>query len=330
MNLLLLAALVTALGAAALLLTGMALHHFYWRGRLHGRARAITDASRRQRTIIPTRAPGEGIEPLLGRRPNVVERWLRRHWPGLAAWEVKLAAAGFRLGVTAMASSMLALVLAGTGFLRLAGVSWPVSALLAAAGVRLGLGLALKLGLRRRRRRFLALLPDALGLMVRGLRAGVPVTECVAEVSREVADPLGAAFRLASEQVRLGQNLEEALAAQTRGLDLRPMHFLTVSLSIQRETGGNLAEILDGLIVLLRKREQMSLKISAMSSEARASAAIIGALPLCMAAAMWAFAPTYVMPLFITDAGRALLLAATVSLGAGSWLMVQMIRFERG
>ncbi|WP_374471226.1 type II secretion system F family protein [Phenylobacterium sp.] len=215
----------------------------------------------------------------------------------------------------------------------------------AALGLALGtpLGLALLSGLAnglllphlavgamigQRRRRFLALFPEAIGLIVRGLRSGLPITEAVSIVGAEIADPVGQEFRSVSDQMRLGVRLEDGMWQAARRLDLAEFNFLVIALSVQRETGGNLAETLENLEQILRRRQQMALKIRAMSSEATASALIIGALPFFMAALMWVVSRDYLTVLFTDPRGQLMLAGGVGSLAAGAMIMRQMVRFE--
>ena len=124
--------------------------------------------------------------------------------------------------------------------------------------------------------------PDAIDLIVRGVRSGLPVAEALQATGQELPNPVGALFREVTGTVKLGKTLDESLALAGRTLDVQELKFFMISLTIQQETGGNLGEILYNLGVLMRRREQMKLKIKAMSSEARASAMIIGSLPFIM------------------------------------------------
>jgi tight adherence protein B len=180
----------------------------------------------------------------------------------------------------------------------------------------------------RRKARFLKLFTDAISLIVRGLRAGLPVTETIGVVGREVAAPVGEEFRRVADQVRLGRPLEQALQQAAQRLNLPEFNFLVISLSVQRETGGNLAETLENLGHILRSRHQMRLKIKAMSSEATASALIIGSLPFVMALLMFLFSRDYLAVLFTNPLGQIMLAGGMVSLLAGAVIMRQMVRFE--
>jgi len=180
----------------------------------------------------------------------------------------------------------------------------------------------------RRRAAFLKLFPEAIGLIVRGLRSGLPVTETIAVVGREIGDPVGEIFRGVAEQVRLGASLEDALWHAAHRLKLQEFNFLIISLSVQRETGGNLAETLQNLETILRRRQQMRLKIKAMSSEATASALIIGSLPFIMALLMTFVSPDYIRVLFTNPMGLLMLGVGSASLAIGGLVMRQMVRFD--
>src|SRR5262249_36955451 len=169
----------------------------------------------------------------------------------------------------------------------------------------------------RRIKRFEALFPEAIGLIVRGLRSGLPATESMQVVGREIGDPVGEEFRRISDDVRLGLPLEQALWDTAKRIGTPEFNFLVVTMIVQRETGGNLAETLENLDQVLRRRRQMRLKIKAMSSEARASAAINGSLPFIMFAILLVVNNAYAMTLINTHAGNMLLAGAACSMMTG-------------
>lgn len=175
---------------------------------------------------------------------------------------------------------------------------------------------------------FTAIFPDAIDLIVRGLRAGLPVTESIAAVGCEMADPVGREFRQIADAVTLGRQLEEALWDTAKRLDTAEFKFFVISLSVQRETGGNLGETLANLSGILRSRKQMKLKIKAMSSEARASAMILGSLPFIMFGIIYFLNPGYETELFTDPRGRVMLGAALLTMGMGIAVMAKMVRFE--
>lgn len=180
----------------------------------------------------------------------------------------------------------------------------------------------------RRVNRFTNLLPEAIGLMVRGIKSGLPIAETMIVIGQEVPDPVGEEFRRVSDQVRLGQPLEQSLWDAAKRIDTAEIKFLVVSMSVQKETGGNLAETLENLDQILRRRRQMKLKVKAMSSEARASASIIGALPFIMLGVMSAVNQAYIARLFETTLGNKMLAGGGFAMSLGVYIMQKMARFE--
>jgi tight adherence protein B len=180
----------------------------------------------------------------------------------------------------------------------------------------------------RRAMRFTVLFPEAIGLMVRTIKSGLPITEAFQIVGQEIADPVGAEFRQISDQIRLGQSIDQVMWDAARRVGTPEIKFLVVTLSIQRETGGNLAETLENLDNILRRRRQMKLKVKAMSSEARASAMIIGSLPFIMMALLSVVNHEYIALLFTTPRGHTLLGAGAASMSIGVGIMIKMVRFE--
>lgn len=181
---------------------------------------------------------------------------------------------------------------------------------------------------KRRANKFTALFPDAIGLMVRGIKSGLPIAETFVVVAQEVPDPVGLEFRRVSDQIRLGQQMDQALWDCAKRVDTAEIKFLVVSLSVQRETGGNLAETLENLETVLRRRRQMKLKVRAMASEARASAAIVGSLPFITAALLLGINRPYIMRLVETNLGNKMLIGATFAMSAGIYVMQKMAKFE--
>ncbi len=180
----------------------------------------------------------------------------------------------------------------------------------------------------RRVRKFLGSFPEAIDTICRGLRAGLPITESIATVGNELPDPVGIEFRRISDSVRMGRSLDESMWDVAGRLDTPEFRFFIIALAIQRETGGNLAETLGNLADLLRKRRQLRLKIRAMSSEARASAMIIGSLPFLMFALLMAVNSEYMMIMLTDLRGKFLLAGGLTWLSLGVFVMKQMINFE--
>ncbi|MDX2113246.1 MAG: type II secretion system F family protein [Alphaproteobacteria bacterium] len=205
------------------------------------------------------------------------------------------------------------------------------SALAFAIAVLVGGWIPLKLldmAISRQAKAFLRLFPDALDLMVRGLRSGLPISESFNVIATEIPNPVGAVFAEVASTMKLGVPMEKALFDIAKKLELTEFNFFTTSIVLQRETGGNLAEILNNLSEVLRSRYIMQMKIKAMSSEARASAYIIGALPFVVVAAVMAVSPKYMMPLWEDYRGNIALGIAVGMMTLGGWIMRRMTQFQ--
>lgn len=176
--------------------------------------------------------------------------------------------------------------------------------------------------------KFNAKFADAIELLVRGLRSGLPVTETLQVVAQEIDGPVGVEFKGVVDRIKVGRTMEEALQVTADRLNIPEFNFFCITLAIQRETGGNLAETLSNLADVLRKRSQMKLKIKAMSSESKASAMIVGALPFIVAGLITWINPEY-MGDFLTD-DRLIVtgLGGFTWMGIGVFIMAKMVSFE--
>jgi tight adherence protein B len=182
--------------------------------------------------------------------------------------------------------------------------------------------------IKRRINKFNARFPDALELMVRGLRSGLPISETLGIVADEIPGPVAIEFRHVSDKMKIGRTMEAALQETADRLATAEFQFFTITLAIQRETGGNLAETLANLADVLRKRAAMKLKIRAMSSESKASAWIVGALPFIVFTLIWFINPSY-MHTFLTDERLMVVgLGGLVWMGLGVFIMAKMVNFE--
>ena len=198
-------------------------------------------------------------------------------------------------------------------------------------GIPLGVGLPYFFITRmaaNRLTRFLKMFPDALDLIVRGLKSGLPATESITLVGHEVPDPVGSEFRHIADAMKLGQPLEVALSEAAQRIPLTDFQFFVISLSVQKETGGNLTETLENLSNLLRRRQQMKLKIRAMSGEAKASAYIIGSLPFILGTIIYMMNPEYTSQLFTDPRGRIMVGVGLCWLSIGAGIMAKMVSFE--
>jgi tight adherence protein B len=206
-----------------------------------------------------------------------------------------------------------------------------------AAALSLGVGLMVGAGLphgvvsffiKRRTNAFTAKFPDAIELLVRGLRSGLPVTETLGVVSTEVPGPVGEEFKMVTERIRIGKTMEDALQETADRLNTPEFSFFCITLAIQRETGGNLAETLSNLADVLRKRAQMKLKIKAMSSESKASAYIVGALPFIVFIMIYMINPGYLGGFFTDDRLIVTGLGGLTWMSIGAFIMAKMVSFE--
>jgi tight adherence protein B len=180
----------------------------------------------------------------------------------------------------------------------------------------------------RRQNKFIELFPDAIDLMVRGLKSGLPINDSIKTAGEEVPDPVGQELRRVTDAVRMGTKIEDALWETSERLDLQDFKFFTVSLAIQTETGGNLSETLANLSNVLRGRRQLKLKVKAMSSEAKASAYIIGSLPFVVGFLIYLVNTDYIMTLFTDSRGNVMLAIGGLMFLTGGAVMYKMVKFE--
>jgi tight adherence protein B len=180
----------------------------------------------------------------------------------------------------------------------------------------------------RRVNKFNSNFPDAIELMVRGLRSGLPITETLGIVAQEIPGPVGIEFRAVADKMKIGRTMEGALQDTAERLGTAEFQFFVITLAIQRETGGNLAETLSNLANVLRMRAQMKLKIRAMSSESKASAYIVGALPFIVFGLVWFINPKYMANFFVDPRLIVAGLGGLVWMSIGAFIMAKMVNFE--
>jgi tight adherence protein B len=188
--------------------------------------------------------------------------------------------------------------------------------------------LALRLMGRSRRKKFTASFAGSIDVIVRGIKTGLPVGECLAIVGREAPEPVGEEFRLLVEGQKIGLSLEELLR---RGLERMPtpeFKFFSIVMQISAQTGGNLAGTLEGLSEVLRERKKMKDKVQALSGEAKSSAMIIGCLPFLVSGCMYGMNPDYMSLLFTETIGNILLAAGLTWMTIGISVMTKMIHFD--
>jgi tight adherence protein B len=192
------------------------------------------------------------------------------------------------------------------------------------AGLLIGAGLphmVINSFIARRIKNFTTNFPDAIELLVRGLKSGLPVGETIGVVAREVAGPVGEEFKMVTEKIKIGKSMEDSLQETADRLGTAEFQFFVITLAIQRETGGNLADV-------LRKRAQMKLKIRAMSSESKASAYIVGSLPFFVFGMVWMVNREYLSGFFSEPRLMIAGLGGALWMSIGAFIMAKMVNFE--
>jgi len=182
--------------------------------------------------------------------------------------------------------------------------------------------------IKKRTNDFVAKFPDGIELLVRGLRSGLPVAETLQVVAEEVPGPVGIEFKGVVERIKIGKTMEDSLQESGDKLGIPEFNFFTITLAIQRETGGNLAETLSNLADVLRKRSQMKLKIKAMSSESKASAYIVGSLPFIVFGLIYWINPDYLGQFFVDDRLIIAGIGGLIWMSIGAFIMAKMVSFE--
>ncbi|MEL6101744.1 MAG: type II secretion system F family protein [Pseudomonadota bacterium] len=169
---------------------------------------------------------------------------------------------------------------------------------------------------------------DGIDIIVRGVKSGLPLNECLRIIGRESPEPLSSEFRDLSSNIQMGNTLEQALNKFYKRVPLPEVNFFVIVLLIQSKAGGNLSEALGNLSNIIRSRKMMREKIKALSSEAKASAMIIGSLPFAVGTMVYMSTPDYIMELFITPTGNFILGVGACLMAAGIAVMRKMINFE--
>ncbi|WP_174299865.1 type II secretion system F family protein [Caulobacter sp. S45] len=201
----------------------------------------------------------------------------------------------------------------------------------------LGLAFAAGLGLprwvlgflaKRRIKKFTSAFPDATDVIVRGIKSGLPVHDCLKVISTEAPKPLNEEFRMLVENLGMGMSMDQGLDKMFTRMPTNEVRFFAIVLGIQQKTGGNLAEALNNLSVVLRSRKMMAEKIKAMSGEAVASAGIIGVLPPAIMMLVQVTTPRYMDPMYQDSRGHIMLMIGAFWMGLGIFVMRKMINFK--
>lgn len=181
---------------------------------------------------------------------------------------------------------------------------------------------------KRRQEAFLNELANSVEVIVRGVKAGLPLHDCLRMIASEAQEPIRSEFRQVVEALQIGVPLDEAVSKMYEHVPLPETNFFAIVLSIQSKAGGNLSEALGNLAKVLRERRKMKAKIVAMSTEAKSSASIIGALPIIVATLVYLTSPDYIMVLFTTLPGKIVLGASACVMATGIYVMKRMIAFD--
>lgn len=181
---------------------------------------------------------------------------------------------------------------------------------------------------KRRQKKFLEAFPDAVDVIIRGVKAGLPLGDCLRVIAQESAEPVRTEFRLAIEATALGLSLGEAAERIFERIPVPEASFFAIVLNIQQKAGGNLSEALSNLSRVLRDRKKLKAKVQAVSSEAKASAAIIGSLPFIVGTLVWLISPRYIELLWLTSGGRIVLGCSLGWMCLGMMIMRKMINFQ--
>jgi tight adherence protein B len=181
---------------------------------------------------------------------------------------------------------------------------------------------------KRREKKFLNNFPDGVDVIVRGIKAGLPLLDSLKIIAMDAQEPIKSEFKAIVETQTIGMPIGEACAKLYERMPLPEANFFGIVISIQQKAGGNLSEALGNLSRVLRDRKKMKAKIQAMSMEAKASASIIGALPICVGALVYITSPDYIELLWTAELGRFMMAGCAMWMGIGVFVMKQMINFD--
>ena len=268
------------------------------------------------------------IRKLFAERTSKLEGYASTLIPKPALLRQRLEQTGKDISLGKYAAVCLGVIAFVTIALKVRGAPFLLSLLL---GIFCGVGVphfVVGRMIKRRLNKFNTNFPDAIELMVRGLRSGLPITETLGIVASEIQGPVGIEFRMVSDKMKIGRTMEVSLQETADRLGTAEFQFFVITLAIQRETGGNLAETLSNLADVLRTRAQMKLKIRAMSSESKASAYIVGSLPFVVFTLVYMINPRYMQGFFTDQRLMVAGIGGMVWMGIGGLIMAKMVNFE--
>ena len=272
---------------------------------------AVSAQEQRRRQILKTLKDQdrEQKKPLLS-----VSSKLRQAGLGMKVGTFWLISAGLALAVLLVAWAVTKMPLAAVGLAFAAGLGLPRWVVGAIAKSRI--------------KKFTEAFPDAMDIVVRGIKSGLPVHDSLRVIGKEAPEPLAGQFNRLVESIGMGMTIDQALDKMHAEMPTPEVRFFAIVLAIQAKTGGNLAEALGNLSTVIRSRKLMREKVKALSAEAVASAAIIGCLPPAVAILIFITAPDYMGPLFTDPRGRVMLMIGAFWMSLGVLSMRKMINFR--
>lgn len=281
---------------------------------VRSRVEALREPRAAARPVAPARASCVELQ-LFTRTHGEGEGGALRAWLRARGEHVRTAAGGGGVRAIAFASALAALAgFVGASFAGFA----PWLRLALAAALAAGAARAVyRILIGRFKQRFLSVFPDALDLIIRAVRAGIPVAQAIGTAGRESEEPVRATFRAMGDALRVGADLKDVLEQQAERLQLADFSFFGVCLVLQRETGGNLTETLENLSGIIRTRRDIRMKTRALTAEGRIASKIIAAVPFAIAGFLFVVNRPYVNLLFHTRAGHKMLILAAVLLTVG-------------
>ena len=180
----------------------------------------------------------------------------------------------------------------------------------------------------RRQKKFLAGFPDAMDIIVRGVRSGLPLNDCLKIIAHESPEPVSTEFKLVVQGEQVGVPIEQCLERMYERIPLPEINFFGTVLNIQKQSGGNLGEALGNLSAVLRGRKLLREKIKALSAEAKASAMIVGSLPIVVMGLVTMVQPSYMTELYTTSTGHKALMVGALMMTVGTLSMKKLINFK--
>jgi len=288
----------------------------------HAPAQRIRERMRHLAPSLAGREAGAAVAPGvalfdLPRRHGRARAWLQRY-------VTRVRAVGGERGIRIVVASAIVGAIAAIVVVKLVALPGLLHPLIYVGLPLIAMRTSYRTLVERFRMRFLAAFPDAIDLIVRAVRAGIPVTQAISAAGDNAAEPVRSTFRTMGDSLRVGVDLKDVLTQAADRLMIADFSFFTVYLLLQRETGGSLGETLDELSSIIRTRRDIRLKTRALTAEGRITTKIISAVPFVMIGALFVVNRTYVMLLFDTHAGRVMLTIAAVLLTIGL-LMIHKI-----